>query len=320
MQRSRKDRQVSFTETARRAGRAGGRENHVQGRTARRGLIRRGVAAIAPAVAVASVLAVGTSAGASTGSAATSVAALAHSPRGLHVLRLRAMPRGTVRLGRSHHHLTAHVVMYGLTPGSSHGVRLAIPGRSRAIRFSPLTANGVGQANSVLRSHYTGRLPRVSRLVIRMGVRRGRIGRQPIAVTRLLRHWRHLAHRLIAVEVSSRGVSYGTPRGRAAISYNARRHTLTVIVHATGITPGPHAAHIHQGSCRSQGPVLYMLPDLVANRHGTIARAVRVFKNVTKPIPARGWYLNIHQGNSKDILSGGSPTILFRPLLCRDIH
>jgi CHRD domain len=289
---------VSFTDTARRTARA----------------------AIAPAAAVTAILAATTSAVASTGSGAAGVAAPAHSPRGVHVLRLGAMPRGTVRLGRAHHHLTAHIVMYGLTPGSSHAVRLAIPGRSHAIRFSPLTANSVGQAKAVLQSHFSGRLPRVSRLVIRMGLRHGRIGRVPIAITRWLRHpWRG-RHRLIAVEISSRGVDYGTPRGWARVAYNPRRHTLTVIVHATGITPGPHAAHIHLGSCQSQGPVLYMLRDLVADRHGTIRRAIRVFTNVTKPVPARGWYLNIHQGNSKDILSGGNPTILFRPLLCRNLR
>ncbi len=88
---------------------------------------------------------------------------------------------------------------------------------------------------------------------------------------------------------------------------------------ASGVTPGPHAAHIHLGSCMSQGPVKYMLRDLVASRRGRITHAVRVFTHVTAPIPAHGWYLNIHQGNSADIASGGQPTMFFRPLLCADI-
>ena len=92
-------------------------------------------------------------------------------------------------------------------------------------------------------------------------------------------------------------------------------------VSASGVTPGPHAAHIHLGSCLSQGPVKYMLRDLVANRRGRIVHAVRVFTNVTAPIPARGWYLNIHQGNSGNIQTrSGQPTIFFRPLLCADIR
>ena len=63
-----------------------------------------------------------------------------------------------------------------------------------------------------------------------------------------------------------------------------------------------------------------MLADLVANRHGRIAHAVRVFTHVTAPVPAHGWYLNIHQGNSGDILRNGQPTIFFRPLLCANIR
>jgi hypothetical protein len=62
-----------------------------------------------------------------------------------------------------------------------------------------------------------------------------------------------------------------------------------------------------------------MLRDLVADLQGRIVHAVRVFTNVTAPIPASGWHLNIHQGSSGNILGNGQPTIFFRPLLCADI-
>ncbi len=62
-----------------------------------------------------------------------------------------------------------------------------------------------------------------------------------------------------------------------------------------------------------------MLRDLVASRRGRITRAVRVFTHVAAAPPASGWYLNIHQGNSDDILRGGQPTIYFRPLICANI-
>ena len=193
------------------------------------------------------------------------------------------------------------------------------PGRIGTIRFSPLTANSVGQADGTLQSNFTGHVPRGSRLLIRMGIQGGRVARRPIAETKRLSRPGGRPLRLVAVDVSPGGVSYGTPRGRATVSYNGQRHTLTVTVNASGVTPGPHAAHIHLGSCMSQGPATYMLRDLMADRHGKITHAVRVFTNVTTPIPATGWYLNIHQGNSGDILSHGQPTILFRPLLCADI-
>jgi hypothetical protein len=235
-------------------------------------------------------------------------------------LALHPMPAGSVRFGcTSGRRLAVHVAMYGLTPGSSHRVALVRPGSRRVAPFSLLDADGGGQAEQTLVSMYGCRAPRSSRLVIMMGTHSG-IGRTPIAETGHLgqaRFWR--GHRLHAVEISSRGAYYGTPRGRAAIAYNPKRQTLTVTVSASGVTPGPHAAHIHLGSCQSQGPVKYMLPDLVANRHGEIKHAVRVFRHITSPIPASGWYLNIHQGNSADILSNGQPTIFFRPLICANI-
>jgi hypothetical protein len=230
------------------------------------------------------------------------------------------MPKGTVTFGRRHGLLTVRAVMSGLTPGSSHAVILQVPGRVRAVQFSTLTASSVGQASSTLHSNFAGHLATGSRLLVRMGTGSSGVAREPIAVTRQLSHPGGGSRRLTAVEVTRRGISYGTPRGRASISYQARRHTLTVIVSASGVTPGPHAAHIHLGSCMSQGPVKYMLRDLVANHQGRIVHAVRVFTNVTAPIPASGWYLNIHQGNSGNILSSGQPTIFFRPLLCADIR
>jgi Cu/Zn superoxide dismutase len=282
----------------------------------RRARIRLGAgAATSGALAAAAVLTLAASAGASTSTAGT-----AHGTPAVHVLHLRAMPTGRVTFARKRHgRLTVHADMFGLTPGSSHEVNLVLPGHFRSIRFSPLTANSVGQADSILRSNFTGHLPPGSRLLVLMGVHGGPVAGEPIAATRRLSHPGRRPYRLISVEVGPGGISYGTPRGRAAISYSRRHHTLTVIVSASGLTPGLHAAHIHLGSCRSQGPVKYMLQDLVADRHGRIVHAVRIIDNVTTPIPGHGWYLNLHQGNSSNILSNGQPTIFFRPLLCEDI-
>jgi CHRD domain len=286
----------------------------------RRARISLGAAAGAPGVmAAVAALAVAAPAGAATGGASVLGSAAAHGSPAVHALHLRAMPVGTVTFGRSSGRLTVRAVLFGLTPGSSHAVSLQVPGRARAIRFTPLTANGVGQASVTLHSNFASQLASGSRLLVYMGAGRSSVAREPIAVTRRLSHPAWRPDRLIAVEVGRRGRSYGTPRGRATISFSARRHTLTVTVSASGVTPGRHAAHIHLGSCRSQGPVLYMLRDLVANHQGRIVHAVRVFTKVTAPIPASGWYLNIHQGNSGNILSNGQPTIFFRPLLCSDI-
>ena len=88
---------------------------------------------------------------------------------------------------------------------------------------------------------------------------------------------------------------------------------------ASGLTPGAHAAHIHIGSCQSQGGVVYMLMDLTANAQGQIVDEVRTVPGVASPIPAGAWYLNVHQGDSNQILTNGQPTSLFRPLTCGQI-
>jgi len=233
------------------------------------------------------------------------------------VLRLHPMPEGTVRFGRQHGRVTVRAALSGLTPGSAHGVDLRLPGGGR-VRFSPLTANSVGRARATLSSHYTGPLPARSWLVIRMGTGSRGVAANPIAVTRLLGGRPYQPHRLAAVEAGP--ASRGPLRGHAVLTYSQSRHTLTVTVSASGLTPGPHAAHIHLGSCMRQGPVKYMLRDLVAGPRGHVVHAVRTFRHVMAPIPAHGWYLNIHQGSSATILSNGQPTIFFRPLLCANIH
>ena len=311
---------MSFSANADHGARVADSRRRAVGRLSRQARIRLGAGAASAALAAA-VLSVPAPAGASAGATAGPASPAVPGAYGARArLALHAMPAGRVTFGRDrHHHLTVRAALFGLTPGSSHGVDLWVPGRPRAIRFTRLTANGAGQAISTLSSDFRGRWQPGSRLLIRMGAGGSRVAREPVAVTRPLRHPGRLPHWLTAVEVTRRGISYGTPHGGATLVYSRHRHTLTVTVHASGVTPGPHAAHIHLGSCMSQGPVAYMLRDLVANRHGRIVHAVRVFTNVMTPIPAHGWYLNIHQGNSGDILSNGQPTIFFRPLLCSDI-
>jgi hypothetical protein len=107
--------------------------------------------------------------------------------------------------------------------------------------------------------------------------------------------------------------------GSLSVSYDRAAQSLTVDVNARGFVPGStHAAHIHQGTCQSQGAVVYMLPDLVADASGDI-HATRTVTGVTTRPPASGWYLNIHLGDSNHILSGNNPTLAFQPLLCANV-
>src|SRR6202034_4848196 len=92
----------------------------------------------------------------------------------VHLLPLSAMRVGSVAFGGgSSNRLTVSVVMYGLTPGSSHRVNLLSSTRYYVIRFGTMTANGVGQARATLTSNYTCPSPPEMPLVIHIGVGHG---------------------------------------------------------------------------------------------------------------------------------------------------
>jgi CHRD domain len=211
--------------------------------------------------------------------------------------------------------LTVQVNVFGLTPGSTHAVELQGPDGATITQFGPLTANGAGQAQATLDSTDTTPVPDGSHLVILIDGQTGPIASEPIAQTPAIAAGQ-MSYQLQAVEVGPTGISYGAPQGWATVAYDPQARTITVTLTASGLTPGAHAAHIHVGSCASQGPVQYMLMDFTANANGQINGEVRTVTGVTTPLPATGWYLNLHQGTSSDILAHGRPTVYFRPLLC----
>lgn len=80
--------------------------------------------------------------------------------------------------------------------------------------------------------------------------------------------------------------------GTAQLTVN--NNQLTVVVSLQGLVPNSqHAAHIHYGSCASQGKVIYTLKPVIANGAGD-AHTTTIIPNVTT-IPASGWYINVHR-------------------------
>jgi hypothetical protein len=241
-------------------------------------------------------------------------------------LSLSAMPTGTVTLSRgAEGTLTAQLTVFGLTPGSAHTVEIVAPGHGSPVASfsSPLTADTTGRASATLNA--TGsisELPEGSRLLILLGQpasdpANAALAAEPIAKSdQLPSHPYGFKSELSAVVVNTDGTSAGELSGRATVSYDAAAHTITVTLNASGLTPGAHAAHIHAGSCQSQGAVLYMLMDFQADAHGNVLNQTRTVTGV-QSMPASGtWYLNLHLGTSNDIVANGTPTMNFRPLLC----
>jgi hypothetical protein len=266
--------------------------------------------------------AVATGAIALAGTLAAASAATAQAAPFQHKVTTRVwltpMPQGTVTLGRDWFgSVDATVSAFGLTPGSSHTVELVDRAGGVVASFGTLTANSVGQAYATLDS-WDWDASGAWRVLILNGTAGDPVSAEPIAQTQGdVDSFR--TYQLTPVEESADGANYGTPQGRATVTYNPDAQTISVTVNASGLTPGAHAAHIHVGSCASQGAVQYMLMDFTADANGQIMDQTQTVTNVTTPLPATGWYLNLHQGNSNNILANGNPTINFRPLLCGDI-
>lgn len=229
---------------------------------------------------------------------------------------LAPMPAGTVSIARTADgRLRARVDMFGLTPGSAHQVSINGP-FGRSVAFPNLTADATGRADSTLTSLTpAGRGAGPGRFVVRLGdTPSDPLAAEPIADAVVVPGRTFTLH-----AVGPGGVGHGRLGGHATIGYDPAAKTLSVTVTAYGLNPGPHAAHIHLGSCQNQGPVNYPLADFTADARGDIVNQTRTVTGVPSISTTGGWYLNLHQGGMNQILSGGMPTLYFRPLLCTDV-
>jgi len=249
----------------------------------------------------------------------TATSATSTSTRALALkLDLGAMPRGRLMIGAGKMRLSE----YGLTPGSRHGV--AIVFHRHEVAIGTLTANSVGAGSwsysssaaraATYRAEARAALrPASGRPAIRLVILNAGRGTPVIAAT-------------LAItgpgSYPVRGVEpgYGVIKaGSAILVYNPVAATISVTVNAAGLTPGAHAAHIHVGSCQRQGAVVYAFTDFTANSRGVIANETRTVRGVAA-VKFSGWYFNLHQGNSSNILNrAGQPTIYFRPLECANL-
>jgi hypothetical protein len=235
---------------------------------------------------------------------------------------LASMPSGTLTVHRTASHgLAITIHGFGFTPGSAHEVALstfqcaATTGGS-GVHVVHANASGQLQAGFHVAQRQARGAESLSLLLGTRGARGG--GVNPNKVIACVNIPQPLQGS-VQVPLKSK-LGWGSRlSGSFTVTYDRAAQTLTVDISARGFVPGTtHAAHIHQGTCQAQGPVVYMLPDLVADGSGDI-HTTRTVTGVTTPPPASGWYLNIHLGDSNHILSGGNPTLAFQPLLCANV-
>ncbi len=106
-----------------------------------------------------------------------------------------------------------------------------------------------------------------------------------------------------------------SPNGVANLTFNAHSKTLTVRIVLTGLVPNStHPAHIHLGSCTSPypGTIKYPLQNVVAGANGQ-AVSTTVLQNISSPVPATGWYINVHNG------PGLTPADQYTPIACGNL-
>lgn len=93
--------------------------------------------------------------------------------------------------------------------------------------------------------------------------------------------------------------------GEAKLSINRsnpQQPSLVVKIFIFGLTPNStHIAHIHQGSCKVQGPIIHTLNAVNADSVG-FGTATTTIANVSS-IPDTSWYVNIHQGSTTNSMS-----------------
>lgn len=101
-----------------------------------------------------------------------------------------------------------------------------------------------------------------------------------------------------------------TVSGMAQLSLSGG--TLTVMLTLSGLEPdSAHAAHIHTGSCESQGAVVYPLKPVMADASGS-ATVTTTIPNISS-IPSSGWYVNVHHSTALSTQTG------FNPIACGNV-
>lgn len=277
--------------------------------------------------AMTSLAACGTSS--SNGSSTTSTSAPATSaPSPTLTAPLAYAPTGSVTLSWSPqtHKVTADVHMADFAPGSAHALHIhsgscAAPG-GVLVAFPDVTADGAGAVNASVTASApspTGLPSHNAYFNIHLGNTHElstTLGFTPIGCANLPPHGSSESVHLAVGPPPQVG---DHPSGSTTITFNAQAKTETVVVRVRGLLPNTtHAAHIHLGSCESEGAVKYPLAQVTVGSTGS-GTSTTVLHSAT-PLPKSGLYVNVHYGSASQLVSHGpGPTLYFQPILCGPI-
>jgi CHRD domain len=104
--------------------------------------------------------------------------------------------------------------------------------------------------------------------------------------------------------------------GTASVSVENNAIVITLAI--SGLIPNStHMAHIHVGSCESQGPVLYPLQQVSADNQGNSTTKTTIDMNKLMNLPATQLYINVHEAGT---MEGMKTTQGFNPIACGNIE
>ena len=236
---------------------------------------------------------------------------------------IRHSPSGTVELMWDHisHAMTVHMALTGLTPHSIHPAWISSGSCKNAgkvvYHLSVIKSTDIGFADVITKlKDVAGGIPETG---WHMNVSNGpgtTTDDQSMAITcanifnptASTKSSQNVQATLNEAFAPNQSVS-----GNAQLNVN--NDQLTVLITLKGLAPNSkHMAHLHAGSCASQGPIKYELKPIVANAAGE-ATSTTVIPKV-KAVPRDGLYVNIHLGSSSsDMKSQASSD----PFACGDI-
>ena len=103
--------------------------------------------------------------------------------------------------------------------------------------------------------------------------------------------------------------------GKAQLTITGKK--LVVILTVSGLVPGSsHMAHIHQGTCDSQGPVVYPLSQVNADARGDARSQTSITLSNVQQFLASKHYINIHEAGTP---IGMQTQQGFDPIVCGNI-
>ncbi|GHO89082.1 CHRD domain-containing protein [Dictyobacter formicarum] len=218
---------------------------------------------------------------------------------------MRHSPSGTAELMWDHtsHVLTVHMALTGLTPQSTHPAHInagSCKSSGKLVyNLSPVKATQIGFADVITRvKDVTGGIPETGWYIdVSNGPGMSTSAQaMPITCTNVFNPT--VSTKLSQNVQTTMTISLAPNQaasGDAQLTVNSNK--LTVALNLKGLAPNSkHMAHIHTGSCASQGAIKYNLKPVIANAAGD-GTSTTIIPDISA-IPRNGWYVNVHLGAS----------------------